>query len=51
MTSPFLPNDLKEYIKKHQIEQVLNTMVNTILKQKYDDPFAFMMSSLEEVKT
>lgn len=46
-SSPFLSQDLKDYIKTHKLEETLSNLINEALANKFNDPFAFFISKLE----
>ncbi len=41
-SSPFINQQLKQYIQSHQIESKINSMINEILRQKPEDPYALL---------
>lgn len=47
--SPYLSNDLKAYLRKFDIEKLINRNVNDLLKAMPEDPYAFMIGQLQQV--
>ncbi|KAL4445050.1 hypothetical protein ABPG74_018778 [Tetrahymena malaccensis] len=43
-SSPYLSQELKDYMKQNNIEETLSKIVNQLLRGKYSDPYAFMMN-------
>lgn len=48
-SSPYLPADIKEYIKKHNIEGLIKDAVDQLLREKKDDPYSFLMTYFGKV--
>jgi hypothetical protein len=42
--SPYLPTEVKEYIKRHNIEGLIKDAVDQLLREKKEDPNAFLMT-------
>jgi hypothetical protein len=40
--SPYLPPNVKEYMKQYKIEEVVGDAVNAVIKNKSDDPYALL---------
>lgn len=47
--SPYLSADLKNYLRKFDIETLINRNVNELLKAMPDDPYAYMIGQLQKL--
>lgn len=47
--SPYLSQELKDYLAKHKIEETLTNAVNELMNKKLDDPYAFFMNTFGQL--
>jgi hypothetical protein len=48
-SSPYLSSDLKAYLRKFEIEGLINRTVNDLARTMPDDPYAFIIGQLQKV--
>ena len=47
--SPYLPHEVKKYLKEHKIEDLVDDSVNELLRKKSDDPYSYLMNYFSKV--
>lgn len=48
-SSPYLSSHLKAYLRKFDIEPLINRTVNDLCRNMPEDPFAFLVGELQKV--
>lgn len=48
-SSPYLSSDLKAYLRKFDVETLINRTVNDLCRALPEDPYAFIIGQLQKV--
>ncbi len=48
-SSPYLSADIKNYLRKFDIEALINRNVNDLLRTMPEDPYSFMIGQFQKV--
>lgn len=47
-SSPYTPASVRDYMRHHKVEELINSTVNNLLRSKPEDPYGFIIGELSE---